>query len=330
MYLHYLLTASCAQAARYRITALETPAADESRATAINSAGEVVGMAGDNATLWRNGYATDLGTMGEESSYASGINDKGVVVGTTSGEHAEDFTRAFIWTNGHAKDIGGLTKVRPWAIAHGINNKGQVVGYSPNAAGAGHAVLWDAANGMRDLVVPSPGEESTAYGINNKSQVVGESAGEACIWRDGKFTELPSLEGMKWGRARAINDHGVVAGESFNGYSDKKRVSHACRWNQSGKVTDLGTLGGNWSQAQAINNKGQIVGNSGEMADDPAKSYEYAVLWQDGKIADLNKLIPPDSGWVLGSATGVNDAGQIVGDGSFEAHKRAFLLTPIP
>ena len=30
---------------------------------------------------------------------------------------------------------------------------------------------------------------------------------------------------------------------------------------------------------------------------------------------DLNSLLPPNSGWTLTSATGINDAGQIVGYG---------------
>ena len=42
-------------------------------------------------------------------------------------------------------------------------------------------------------------------------------------------------------------------------------------------------------------------------------------------MVDLNTLIPPDSGWVLYEATGINDAGQIVGSGD----QGYFLLTPM-
>ena len=46
-------------------------------------------------------------------------------------------------------------------------------------------------------------------------------------------------------------------------------------------------------------------------------------------MIDLNLLIPPDSGWILQSAAGINDAGQIVGNGLFGSEQTAFLLTPV-
>jgi hypothetical protein len=45
-------------------------------------------------------------------------------------------------------------------------------------------------------------------------------------------------------------------------------------------------------------------------------------------MQDLNKMISPRSGWVLLQANGINDAGQIVGDGLFHGQSHAFLLTP--
>src|SRR5262249_19822311 len=46
-------------------------------------------------------------------------------------------------------------------------------------------------------------------------------------------------------------------------------------------------------------------------------------------MTDLNQLIPPDSGWVLVSASAINESGQIVGYGYFQGGpSRAYLLTP--
>jgi probable HAF family extracellular repeat protein len=42
----------------------------------------------------------------------------------------------------------------------------------------------------------------------------------------------------------------------------------------------------------------------------------------------LNRLIPANSGWVLGEANGINDLGQIVGYGTIRRQTHAFLLTP--
>ena len=47
-------------------------------------------------------------------------------------------------------------------------------------------------------------------------------------------------------------------------------------------------------------------------------------------MVDGNDLIPADSGWALQDATGINDAGEIVGDGVIDGQDHAFLLTPIP
>jgi probable HAF family extracellular repeat protein len=75
--------------------------------------------------------------------------------------------------------------------------------------------------------------------------------------------------------------------------------------------------------AHAINNAGQVVGYA-ELADGSL----HAFLWSGGSMRDLNSLIPANSGWVLEDATGVNDAGQICGDGTHKGKTRAFLLTP--
>src|SRR5262249_52696313 len=76
---------------------------------------------------------------------------------------------------------------------------------------------------------------------------------------------------------------------------------------------------------EGINNAGQVVGSSG-MAGAMAT---HAFLYRDGALTDLNDLIPPDAGWVLSDASGINDAGQIVGYGSHNGFcNHAFLLTP--
>jgi len=49
-----------------------------------------------------------------------------------------------------------------------------------------------------------------------------------------------------------------------------------------------------------------------------------------GALTDLNDLLPAGSGWVLRTATGINEAGQIVGEGTLRGQRdgRAYLLTP--
>ncbi len=49
----------------------------------------------------------------------------------------------------------------------------------------------------------------------------------------------------------------------------------------------------------------------------------------NGTISDLNTLID-DPDWTLESAQAINEAGWIVGTGTFQDHPHAFLLKPIP
>jgi len=61
-----------------------------------------------------------------------------------------------------------------FSIAYGINNHGQVVGYSDTASGEGHAFLWQKGE-MTDLGTLPGGTFSIAYGINDGGQAVGAS-----------------------------------------------------------------------------------------------------------------------------------------------------------
>jgi hypothetical protein len=45
-------------------------------------------------------------------------------------------------------------------------------------------------------------------------------------------------------------------------------------------------------------------------------------------MRDLNALIPRNSGWMLARAHGINDRGQIVGEGLLNGGAAAFLLIP--
>ena len=60
-----------------------------------------------------------------------------------------------------------------------------------------------------------------------------------------------------------------------------------------------------------------------------ASHVQHAFVWDGGVITDLNDLIGAESGWILSEATGINTDGQIVGVGSLDGERGAFLLTPV-
>jgi probable HAF family extracellular repeat protein len=102
----------------------------------INDAGQVVGSRGNTAFLWANGTLKGLRTLGGNNSNATGINEAGQIVGDSA--TATGRTHAFLWVNNSLGDMGGtmhdLNDLIPadsgWELlsAAAINNRGEIVG----------------------------------------------------------------------------------------------------------------------------------------------------------------------------------------------------------
>jgi uncharacterized membrane protein len=100
-----------------------------------------------------------------------------------------------------------------------------------------------------------------------------------------------------------------------------------------GKMTDLGVLPtGNSSQGIGINAWGEVVGGSdifipSQVDFGPPGTYiSHGFLYSNGQLQDLNDLIPANSVWVLGAASGINDRGEIVGTGTINGETHGYLL----
>jgi probable HAF family extracellular repeat protein len=154
-------------------------------AIAINDSGQVVGYTAVNrdlpnhAFLYSSGTMTDLGTLGGGVSYATAINNIGQVVGLsdTAGDVAD---HAFLYTGGTMIDLGTLPGTSI-SEAHGINDNGQIVGYTETPTGSGgflpyHAFI-DSDGIMTDLnsLIPANSDWDliNAEGINNSGQILG-------------------------------------------------------------------------------------------------------------------------------------------------------------
>ncbi len=138
------------------------------------------------------------------------------------------------------------------------------------------------------------------------------------------MTDIGTLGGYANSEAKAINNSGQVVGRSYGySYCYGPVPSHAFLY-IGGVMTDLGSLGG-YCEATGINNSGQVVGYS-FLADNVT---QHASLYSGGVMSDLNALLVSNAaGWVLTTANAINDAGQIVGNGTINGGAHAFLLTP--
>jgi probable HAF family extracellular repeat protein len=313
-----LMTTTLASAQSYTVTNLGTLGGSGagSGAYGINDIGQVTGYAfnaigNTTAFLWQNGHMTDLG-IGTQYSTGLGINDNGVVVGTAGASGGQ--VQTFLWQN---RTFTDLTALAGAAQISGINNLGQV-GVTFFSGGNLHGYVWQ--NGTLTDIGTLPGATGTwLSAINNSGMVTGyayfdSSAGlsHAFLWQQGYMTDLGALPGALYSDGYGINDNGDVVGDSYAG--NVVPHDHAVLWQANGVIQDLG-----YGYATAINNQRQIIGMTEQFA---------PFLWQNGVMTNLNNLIPSNSGWVLLQAFAINNAGQIVGDGTYQGQTRAFLLTP--
>jgi probable HAF family extracellular repeat protein len=171
-----------------------------------------------------------------------------------------------LWTNGNAKALPAVG-TDPDAVAFGLNNQGQAVGYSGTCTTALQAVVWE-KNGTA-IRLPDLGSEaaSLAFGINEKGQIAGQVASPdgtttyAALWQHGVLTNLGTLPGDFSAFASGINDLGQVVGST---QAANFEWLHGFIW-QNGVMTDLNTLFPADSNlyatmANKINDRGQISG----------------------------------------------------------------------
>jgi probable HAF family extracellular repeat protein len=284
------------------------------RRLAVSSAIAVVAIAGVPAsaavaagTSWQ---ATDLGTLGGFCcSTATGINDRGEVVGYSDAGTTPAYNHAFLWRNGRMTDLGTLGAN---SFATAVNNRSEVVGYSEVSSGVLHAFLWH--NGRMADLGTLGGDYSAATSINDRGEIVGHRTVpggglHAFVWRAGVMADLGTLNGG-FARAYDINNSGQIVGES----SVDGMNSVPVLW-QDGRLQVLDTR---YGVANAINNRGEIAG------------YYYVgggFVWRHGRITVLD----PSPGTMFAQVNGVNDRGQVVGatdSGAFVWQDGS--LTPLP
>jgi probable HAF family extracellular repeat protein len=150
------------------------------------------------------------------------------------------------------------------SVAMGINELGDVVGWSVGPAGT-RAFVYTTAAGMTALSSPAGRPVTTARAINATGTVVGNAStggtdiGHAVRWRSGTVRDLGTLGNGQFSDARGVNAGGVVVGRSYTNGGGLLGI-HAFRYDDTARLVDL-TPGIDSAYAEAINDAGQVAGS---------------------------------------------------------------------
>ncbi|MDL1982885.1 MAG: DUF3466 family protein, partial [Deltaproteobacteria bacterium] len=281
----------------------------------------------------------DLGNMGGEETTASAVNNHGVVVGSI------DYYRgAFKWENGQTTILPFLADILLEAGAKSINDKNEIVGFSPMGNWY-YPVMWDSANNINDL-----GSVGIATDINENSQVVIEVWGSeaSILWEDDslKIIVSESLNGIMHSGPNAINENGQVVGWGY--VYDEEGYKFAYLW-ENDNLYDLNNLitdgySGILNEAIDINNNGQIIGSSWLFEDGNVLDLGFSgaaaineigqivgsnFLYENGRLYNLDELIESEISYTNLKANDINELGQIVGQFDVDGKTHAFLMNPV-
>lgn len=221
--------------------------------------------------------------------------------------------------------LGG-TESQAW----GINDLGQIVGWSLDAAGQQRAVLWDGGV-ITDLgsLGTTPFDASQAFSINGSGMIVGVSENGSFIPPGTPVLRAASYPGPvdlgtimgpsgNFSRANGVNELGHFAGSS----SANGNINTHAFVSTGGALVDLDDTGNgaiSYSVAYDLNDSGDVVGFARTVLGD---ARTHAVLWSGGATLELGELTGGDTSF----ARAINNAGQIVGQSNWNAGT-GFLVT---
>ena len=247
---------------------------------------------------------------------ASDINDAGVIAGDGGGDSGE----AWRFQNGEYTLLGTI-EGDPLSISGGINENGDIAGYSgnPSFGRPKHFFRYTDQSGMVSLL-SGRGRDINDLGVMTGYKEFTSGGGwEAVrIDPDGNVLFLGFLPGRRDSFAHGINEFGQVVGTSRSSES-----SQAFVYTDGVGMQGLPTVS-RWNSAGAINSMGHIVGGGG----DPRRGFVWTPSTGSRVLTDL---IDPALQITVDNAVDINDSGQIAARG-FDVGNRVFvqlLLTPV-
>jgi probable HAF family extracellular repeat protein len=303
-----LATVLHADSHSYSVTDIGTLGGTYSAPVAINDDGDVVGgsqLAGDvgndvHAFRYHDGVLEDIGATLGLRNVATGINNRGEIVGWTG----EPFQRhPFLYRDG----MLNVLDVPNDASTRGINARGDfpINLLVPHAQDGFQVLLY--SQGQVAPLVNINNSSAQAAGINARGEVLGTAAGHMFIaWRGGiTYLQLPQTITPDF--AVAINARGDAL---FVGSILSDNQPHSFLYSHD-SVSDLGSFFGS-----ALNDRGDVVGNA----------ISGPVLYRNGELMVLRSLPGLAN---METADAINGVDQIAGVCDLPSGERhACLLTP--
>jgi probable HAF family extracellular repeat protein len=265
----------------------------------LNDSGVAVGYAGGAAAEVSVSSPMGVVSLGVPSffSMAVDINDGGQIVGMYEDQSGYEY--GFFWSASSGMvplgTLGGSG-----TIPTAINNAGQIVGQSVDSSGDVFAFMWSQGAGISKI---GDGGSVIATDINDLGEIAYEEDPFPYGNDSGAAGGPSSLSILNFGGREsyiaAINDAGWIVGTLVGG--------QGFLWTPAGIVN----FGASFAPAD-INNEGEVLG-----------SYQGrpAVWTASGGFQFLGL-----DGYTSGTATHINDDGQIVGDGTPVPEPSALVL----
>ena len=273
----------------------------------INDQGQVLGTlkTPSHAGIWRNGHVTDLGTLGGAVSTPFALNQLGDVIGYSSAGSINAPTVPFIY-------LAGTPQMQPVA---GLDQYSRLIAFNIQrqilATGTNGDVVWQ-------------------YGVaKNATKFFGFDPGPALV-------ENPNEPGTyNTVKVNALNDAGEILG------SLSTTVYTGSSYDGSAHFFIYSPMGGHGLQPGlnydpfryprdmlvAWNRNGQFIYLADFNSIDAEPTYYF---WDQGHVRLLQDLVPRSSVWTNLTPYGINDRGEIVGQGSSNGVYQAFLLSLPP